>query len=242
MAKIKPGYIYVLENPSFPGMVKIGMTNQSNVNKRVAQLSTGVPTPFTVAYQAQVSDPATVETVLHKEFDHSRVADNREWFEVSAQEVKDVVWKIDEGVRYRDNLFLAIEEWKEIKFEISFRNSKYWKWTLAAILPGTFIIVFSIDESLFEAFVATFVMFWAAFMIGGGFIVPTINKIVYSKDLLKNKIALGSKYSIDPDHLEEYSDAYYREEGRKYRSMSKEERLKKDYENMTGRKYGSKSS
>src|SRR5688572_6679317 len=48
-----PGYLYVLINPSLPGLVKIGKTNR-DPEQRAAELSaaTGVPTPFVLVYDA----------------------------------------------------------------------------------------------------------------------------------------------------------------------------------------------
>ena len=41
------GIVYVLTNPSMPGMVKIGMTERSEMDARLKELyTTGVPLPF----------------------------------------------------------------------------------------------------------------------------------------------------------------------------------------------------
>jgi hypothetical protein len=41
--------VYVLTNEAMPGLVKIGMTDDTNPDTRVSQLySTGVPLPFEV--------------------------------------------------------------------------------------------------------------------------------------------------------------------------------------------------
>ena len=44
---VSEGIIYVLTNPSMPGLVKIGKTARGDVNARLSELySTGVPVPF----------------------------------------------------------------------------------------------------------------------------------------------------------------------------------------------------
>ena len=57
------GYIYIMINPSYPNLVKIGKTSRSP-EERAAELSqtSGVPTPFYVAYEELVKDYGRVET------------------------------------------------------------------------------------------------------------------------------------------------------------------------------------
>ena len=41
------GIVYLLTNPVMPGLVKIGMTTQEDIDKRMKELyTTGVPVPF----------------------------------------------------------------------------------------------------------------------------------------------------------------------------------------------------
>ena len=41
------GIVYLLTNPVMPGLVKIGMTTQEGIDKRMKELyTTGVPIPF----------------------------------------------------------------------------------------------------------------------------------------------------------------------------------------------------
>ena len=55
--------VYVLTNPSMPGIVKIGKTTRE-VGARLDELySTGVPLPFECDYAARVSDESKVEQV-----------------------------------------------------------------------------------------------------------------------------------------------------------------------------------
>jgi hypothetical protein len=78
-----PGIIYLLTNPSMPGLVKIGMSTQDDVQSRMTQLyTTGVPVPFDCAYAAQVNDPVKVEKVLHNAFAPQRLNPRREFFEI----------------------------------------------------------------------------------------------------------------------------------------------------------------
>lgn len=77
----RPGNVYLLTNPSMPGLVKIGWT--SDTEDRAKQLfTTGVPTPFEVAHSFGHPDAYWAEQVLHKAFADYRVADGREFFRV----------------------------------------------------------------------------------------------------------------------------------------------------------------
>ena len=73
--------VYILTNPSMPGLVKIGRT--SDLASRVAGLSSGtsVPEPFEVAYAAYVEDAAFVERALHAAFSMHRLP-GREFFRI----------------------------------------------------------------------------------------------------------------------------------------------------------------
>ena len=82
------GFIYILSNISYKGQIKIGQT-KNNPKYRVADLdNTSVPTPFKLEYAAHVSDQKKIEKKLHKIFDENRTRDNREFFKVSIQEVR----------------------------------------------------------------------------------------------------------------------------------------------------------
>ena len=51
------GYIYVLSNKSYPGILKIGMTVDSTPGDIATQLFTaGVPSPFVVEYATKVDN------------------------------------------------------------------------------------------------------------------------------------------------------------------------------------------
>jgi hypothetical protein len=80
-------FIYILENSSFPGVVKIGRTDRE-VTQRVKELSsaTGVPTEFTVFKQYAVEDSITVERRIHELLAKYRLSDNREFFKLTAEE------------------------------------------------------------------------------------------------------------------------------------------------------------
>ena len=86
------GIVYVLSNPALPGMLKIGSTSRADVRDRLNRLySTGVPVPFQCELARMVSNHQAVESVLHTAFDHARVNQQREFFEVRLDQVEAVL-------------------------------------------------------------------------------------------------------------------------------------------------------
>ncbi|WP_280265764.1 GIY-YIG nuclease family protein [Nocardia wallacei] len=76
------GFVYVLSNPTMPGLVKIGMTERLIADRACELQSTGVALPFTVEYAMMTSYPKDVEKVTHKILTDHRVAPNREYFRI----------------------------------------------------------------------------------------------------------------------------------------------------------------
>ncbi len=88
------GYIYVLFNPLMTGLVKVGKTTR-DPEERAAELSssTGVPTPFIVAYQREVNDCTRAEDFVHSYLTNlgCRVNNNREFFRASLTTAIDAI-------------------------------------------------------------------------------------------------------------------------------------------------------
>jgi hypothetical protein len=81
------GFVYILVNPAFPRLVKIGKTTVSP-SSRAKDISrgTGVPAEFQVAWACQVVDCHLAERLLHSKFDAYRFRSNREFFEIAIEE------------------------------------------------------------------------------------------------------------------------------------------------------------
>ncbi len=77
------GLLYVLVNSAMPGLVKVGRTERdAEARARELSSSTGVPTPFLVAYEESFDDCSDAERQVHRllESQGYRIADNREFF------------------------------------------------------------------------------------------------------------------------------------------------------------------
>ncbi|QHQ18786.1 GIY-YIG nuclease family protein [Pectobacterium parmentieri] len=62
-----PGYVYILVNPSMPGLIKIGRTLRDSRLRARELSSTGIPTPFQVAFELFAEQHETLEARIHCE-------------------------------------------------------------------------------------------------------------------------------------------------------------------------------
>jgi len=88
------GIVYLLTNPVMPGLVKIGMTTQEDVDKRMKELyTTGVPVPFECQFACKVkkSDCLKIEKALHTAFEPQRINANREFFRIKVEQAKAIL-------------------------------------------------------------------------------------------------------------------------------------------------------
>jgi hypothetical protein len=91
-------WLYVLTNPTMPGYVKIGFTGITP-ETRAEQLSksTGVALPFDVAWAFHCYNAEQLEKEVHRHLDGQRIAGNREFFDISVNEAKDIINKFGQN-------------------------------------------------------------------------------------------------------------------------------------------------
>lgn len=96
------GYIYVLVNSSMPGLIKVGKTTRSPLD-RAQELSgvSGVATPFIVAYEEQFSDCDAAELFVHTKLAEKgmRLSSSREFFRAPVSDVVKVITSIPSSIR-----------------------------------------------------------------------------------------------------------------------------------------------
>lgn len=82
------GWVYVLSNPSMPGMFKIGLT-RLHPNQRAGQLSrsSGSPTEFVVEAKFISANPERDEKIIHESLSRFRVSQSREFFSCSLDKI-----------------------------------------------------------------------------------------------------------------------------------------------------------
>ena len=93
------GFLYVLSNPSMPGLLKIGRTDR-HPEKRAKELhTTGVPQPFVLEYHVTVEDSVLAEAQTHHLLQSKgvRTSSNREFFELDLELAKDALDLVASG-------------------------------------------------------------------------------------------------------------------------------------------------
>ena len=62
------GIVYLLTNPVMPGLVKIGMTTQKEIEQRMKELyTTGVPLPFECQFACKVKKTDCAKNIFVRE-------------------------------------------------------------------------------------------------------------------------------------------------------------------------------
>lgn len=80
-SKKKQGYVYAFSNPSMPGKVKMGFSDDPRA-RRKQLYTTGVPDPFDVCCVVKVSDMRKAENLVHLIHYKSRHNEQREFFDL----------------------------------------------------------------------------------------------------------------------------------------------------------------
>lgn len=122
------GFIYVLSNPSMPGIVKIGMTAR-NVYERADELytSTGVPLPFVVEAIFRSHDPEGDEEKIHSYFSRHRINIDREFFRTESLE--GLLVEVSEQLQLPPLMTRkGVQEAAEEKRRIELANREEGKW------------------------------------------------------------------------------------------------------------------
>lgn len=109
----EPGWLYIMRDPSRLGYCKVGMTTR-DPDKRAAELSTGSPVDFVVAYAWRVPDVRAAERDAHAVLDRWRVDGGGEWFKVTADRAAAALRAFDATAPRRrrfHRLRVAVEIW-----------------------------------------------------------------------------------------------------------------------------------
>lgn len=76
------GEVYILSNPSMPGLIKIGKTCKSCKERAISLYTTGVPEPFRIEYYTTVPNASAFERELHVILHEFRPRRDREFFRI----------------------------------------------------------------------------------------------------------------------------------------------------------------
>jgi hypothetical protein len=85
------GHVYVLTNPSWPGIVKIGFTT-SDVYQRLSEINNaGAVVDWELEYYFTCGRPYDLEQSIHRHLEYCRSRINREFFEITVDNAKTLV-------------------------------------------------------------------------------------------------------------------------------------------------------
>jgi hypothetical protein len=85
-------WVYILSNPTQPGLLKIGYTKKLP-EERAKQISsaTGVALPYKVEWAYQCFNGEMVEREVHYKLKAQRVNSSKEFFQISLEEAKETI-------------------------------------------------------------------------------------------------------------------------------------------------------
>lgn len=99
------GYVYILSNPSMPGILKVGKTTRDPENRAQELYQTGVPTPFRVVFSVYCPDCHGLEQAVHSDLAKFRVSAGREFFIVDPSTAERAV-----SFRHHEQISMMIDE------------------------------------------------------------------------------------------------------------------------------------
>ena len=90
------GYIYIMQNSHMPGLVKIGFTKRTPIQraKELYRQNTSVPGYFWVKFQKFVYSPELIEKTVHEKLTSHRVNEYREFFEMGVEDAKKAILQV----------------------------------------------------------------------------------------------------------------------------------------------------
>ncbi len=88
------GFIYIMSNPAFGNLIKIGKSDFDPVKRRDELANTSVPDDFKIEYYAFLENHHQIEVIIHKSLNQFRHKNNREFFNcevhMAAKLIKDI--------------------------------------------------------------------------------------------------------------------------------------------------------
>ena len=152
------GWVYVVTNKALPGLVKVGYTTRSDVNKRLREFDqAGLPYPYEKAYALWIVEPRKLEQRVHQSLTIWR--ENKEWFRCPIEKAKETIEQLaQDHVALLDkekNTPVAVQEeaWSGYSKEPSRQSDSPPALTILFIgLPILLCILLALFIGLLEAF------------------------------------------------------------------------------------------
>lgn len=107
------GYVYILSNPSMPGLLKIGRSINGGHSRAKNMYQTGVPVPFVLEFEMLVDSPEDIEAMVHEALQKQRLSRSREFFSVDLMIAKHAV--IDCCLKEDDYTVCSLDEYSAVE-------------------------------------------------------------------------------------------------------------------------------
>jgi hypothetical protein len=118
------GYVYVLSNPSMPGLVKIGRSKIGGAKRAKQLYQTGIPAPFVLEFEIMSDECEAAEQRVHESLACFRESNCREFFRLTATEA--IIAVIGAIVSDFDHAIEAVDFVKTSVFEdVSYRLQEH---------------------------------------------------------------------------------------------------------------------
>lgn len=130
------GFIYILINPSFPYLLKIGRT--INIDDRIKQLSrnTSTPSEFQLVFSEEVDNCEDIERSIHDKLFLYRNNVNREFFRCNIKLAIEVIFQVIKD--YNNQIQIDFQDKKIDKFIWWNSLDQFWKQTLKSQIELNF--------------------------------------------------------------------------------------------------------
>ncbi len=89
------GWVYIISNPSMPGLVKVGYSTKDPELRARELDNTGSPHSYIVEYEMLIEHPFQIEQKAHKELGKCR--EKKEWFRCSCEEAIVAIQRVAKG-------------------------------------------------------------------------------------------------------------------------------------------------
>lgn len=109
------GYVYILTNVSLPGMIKVGRTLRDSRSRARELFTTGLPTPFQVAFEIFSDEHEKLEADFHQEIHDFRISNNREFFKYPLDKAITLLQKLNSPPSSNESVFQAEDIFESLK-------------------------------------------------------------------------------------------------------------------------------
>jgi T5orf172 domain len=109
------GYVYILTNVSLPGMIKVGRTLRDSRSRARELFTTGLPTPFQVAFEIFSDEHEKLEADFHQELHDFRISTNREFFKYPLDKAIILLQKLNSPPASNESIFQAEDIFESLK-------------------------------------------------------------------------------------------------------------------------------